>query len=78
MVRCEQIEGVPIVVEKDCICQVAYLFGENAPHVRAGFATEAQTKPIEEESKFREHGACLRCRLSVEVHSMEGGFEVDL
>ena len=77
MVRCEQIERVPIVVEKDGIRQIAYRFGENAPHVWAGFAAEAQTEPIEEEFEFGEHGACLRCRLGVEVHSTEGGFVID-
>jgi hypothetical protein len=39
LVRCKQIEGVPIVVEKDGISQIAYRFGENAPHVTTTNAT---------------------------------------
>ena len=71
-------QKVPIVVEKDGICQITNRLGENAPHVQTWLAAKTQTQPHEEDFGFREHGAGLRCRCCVEMHLSEGRFVIDL
>ena len=45
LIWCKQIKRIPIVVEKDGICQITYRLGENAPHVRTWLAAKTQTQP---------------------------------
>ena len=48
-----------MVAVQDGVCHITYRLGENAPHLRAGLPTKAQTQQHEKDTEFGELGAGL-------------------